>query len=49
MKKMLSASICSTLAIFQKTKFYDNQKEMVISKMKVVNKQIPINKFVGLK
>ena len=31
------------------SKFYDNQKEMVISKMKVVNKQIPINKFVGLK
>ena len=31
------------------SKFYDNQKEMVVGKMKFVNKQIPINKFVGLK
>ena len=30
-------------------KFYDNQNEMVIVKMKVVNKEIPINKFVGWK
>ena len=29
--------------------FYDNQNEMVANKMKVVNKEIPINKFVGLK
>ena len=31
------------------SKFYDSQNEMVVSKMKVVNKGIPINKFVGLK
>ena len=29
--------------------FYDNQNEMVVGKMKVVNKGIPINKFAGLK
>ena len=31
------------------SKFYDNQNEMVVGKMKVVNKGIPINKFVELK
>ena len=31
------------------SKFYDNQNEMVVGKMKVVNKGIPINKLVGLK
>ena len=31
------------------SKFYDSQNEMVIGKMKAVNKGIPINKFVGLK
>ena len=31
------------------SKFHDNQNEMVTGKMKVVNKGIPINKFVGLK
>ena len=31
------------------SKFYHNQNEMVVGKMKVVNKEIPINKFVGLK
>ena len=30
-------------------KFYDNQNKMVAGKMKVVNKGIPITKFVGLK
>ena len=31
------------------SKFYNNENEMVVSKMKVVYKGIPINKFVGLK
>ena len=31
------------------SKFYDNENEMIVSKMKVVYKGIPINKFVGLK
>ena len=31
------------------SKFYDSQNEMVIGKMKVVNKGILINKLVGLK
>ena len=31
------------------SKFYDSQNEMVFGKMKVVNKGISINKFVGLK
>ena len=31
------------------SKFYDTQNEMVIGKMKAVNKGIPINKFFGLK
>ena len=31
------------------SKFYDNQNQMVVGKMKVVNKEIPINKFLGLK
>ena len=31
------------------SKFYDNQNEMVVGKMKVVNKGITINKFAGLK
>ena len=31
------------------SKFYDNQNEMVVGKMRVVNKGIPINKFFGLK
>ena len=31
------------------SKFYNNKNEMVVSKMKVVYKGIPINKFVGLK
>ena len=31
------------------SKFYDSQNEIIISKMKVVNKGISINKFVGLK
>ena len=30
-------------------KFYGSQNEMVVGKMKVVNKGISINKFVGLK
>ena len=31
------------------SKFYDNQNEMVVGKMKVEHKRIPIKKFVGLK
>ena len=31
------------------SKFYDNQNEMVVGKMKIVYKEIPINKFVELK
>ena len=31
------------------SKFYGSQNEMVVGKMKVVNKGISINKFVGLK
>ena len=31
------------------SKFYDNQNEMVVGKMKDEYKGIPINKFVGLK
>ena len=38
-----------TLAIFQKAKFYGNQNEMVVGKMKDEYKGIPINIFVGLK
>ena len=30
-------------------KFYDNQNEMVVGKMKIVHRGIPINKFVGSK
>ena len=29
--------------------FYDIENEMVVGKMKAVNKGIPINKFIGLK
>ena len=52
MKNFLSPSICLTLTfhIFQKTlKFYDNQNEIVIGKMKVLNKGIPIDRFPRLK
>ena len=39
-----------TLAIFQKTlKLYDNQNEIVVGKMKVLNKGIPIDRFPRLK
>ena len=31
------------------SKFYDNQNEVVVGKMKVECRGIPINKFVGLK
>ena len=31
------------------SKFYGNQNKMVVGKMKVVNKGIPINRFFGLK
>ena len=31
------------------SKFYDNQNEMVVGKMKIIYRGIPINKFVGLK
>ena len=31
------------------SKFYDSQNEMVAGKIKVVNKGISVNKFVGLK
>ena len=31
------------------SKFYDNQNEMVVSKMKNVYRDFPIDKFVGLK
>ena len=47
MKKFLSTSIDLTLE--KDSKVYDNQNEMVVGKMKVVNKGIPINKFVRLK
>ena len=47
MKKFLSTSIYLTLE--KDSKVYDNQNEMVVGKMKVVNKGIPINKFVRLK
>ena len=33
----------------KKSKFYDSQNKMVVGKMNVENKGIPINKFVGLK
>ena len=45
-KNFLSTNIFLTLANFQKTQ---SQNEMVVGKMKVVNKGISINKFVGLK
>ena len=47
MKKFLSTSIYLTLE--KDSKVYDNQNEMVVGKMKVVNKGIPINKFFRLK
>ena len=47
MKKFLSTSI--DLTSEKDSKVYDNQNEMVVGKMKVVNKGIPINKFVRLK
>ena len=47
MEKFLSTSIYLTLE--KDSKVYDNQNEMVVGKMKVVNKGIPINKFVRLK
>ena len=50
MKNFWSPSICLTLAIFQKTlKLYDNQNEIVVGKMKVLNKGIPIDRFPRLK
>ena len=49
MKNFLTINIYLTLAIFQKAKFYDNQNEMVVGKMKDECKGIPINIFVGLK
>ena len=33
----------------KESKVYDNQNEMVVGKMKIVYRGIPINKFVGLK
>ena len=38
-----------TLAIFEKTKFYDNQSETVVGRMKVTNKGIPDDKLIRLK
>ena len=35
--------------LFDFSQFYDNQKKMVIGKMKMKHKGIPINKFVGFK
>ena len=50
MKNFLNIKISLTLAIFQRTlKFYDNHNEIVVGKMKDEYKEIPINKFVGLK
>ena len=49
-KNFLNTNICLTLAILQKTpKFYDNQNEMIVGKMKDEYKRISIIKFVGLK
>ena len=39
MKNFLNINICFTLAIFQKTKFYDNQNKMVVRKMKMNTKK----------
>ena len=44
MKNFLSVSIFS-----KDSKFYDNQNEMVVGKIKVVYRGVLINKFVGLK
>ena len=44
MKNFLSVSIFS-----KDSKFYDNQNEMVVGKMRVVNKGIPTNKFFWIK
>ena len=33
----------------KESKVYDNQNKMVVSKMKMEHKGIPINEFVGLK
>ena len=50
MKNSLSTRFFFDFSNFSKdSKLYDNQNEMVFGKMKVVNKEIPINKFVGLK
>ena len=48
-KIFLNTNFYLTLAVFQKTKFYDNQNEMVVSKIKHKYKGIPINKFMGFK
>ena len=44
MKNFLSVSIFS-----KDSKLYDNQNEMVVGKMRVVNKGIPTNKFFWIK
>ena len=44
MKNFLSVSIFS-----KDSKFYDNQNEMVVGKIKVGYRGVLINKFVGLK
>ena len=51
MKNFLSKGICLTLAnnFSKDSKFYNSQNEMVVGKMKVAYKGIPIYKFVGLK
>ena len=44
MKNSLSTRFFFDFSNFSKdSKFYDNQNEMVFGKMKVVNKEIPIN------
>ena len=48
MKNFLNTNIYLTLVIFQKIQSV-SQYKMVIGKMKVEHKGIPIKKFVGLK
>ena len=49
MKNLLNSNICLTSSFSKNSKFYDSQNKMVVGRMKVEYKGIPINKLVGLK
>ena len=48
-KIFLSTSMFDFNHFLKDSKFYDSQNKMIVGKMKIERKGIPVDKFVGLK